>query len=283
MKAHYQKVTVPTLFVTKDKHRVKQYENQVIYLKDGDEFELELFNPTSKKVLAKIKLNDEYLDSGIVLRPGERVFLERYLNEARKFIFSTYKVDKIDPNVQRAIKDNGKVEVEFYQEEVNNNIIYLNNLNNLNNNYPNYYGWQNPDPCITNPGIYYSGDTTTLGCADGGHTLTSGADAGNMDVKSFNCSCDINISGSMERGLDANPPLDMQETGRVEKGSNSDQSFEYDSTSFNTWVSWRQSWTILPLSQKAFVKEDIKIFCTECGARRKKDSFKFCPNCGNKY
>jgi len=278
MKAHYQKVTVPTLFVTKDKHRVKQYENHVIYLKDGEEFELELFNPTTKKVLAKIKLNDEYLDSGIVLRPGERVFLERYLNEARKFIFSTYTVDKKDPNVQKAIKDNGKVEVEFYQEQPNNNIVYLNN------GYT-YDWWQNPDPWVSNPSVYYCGNTTSInvGSSDGAHTLTSGADVGDMGIQAFNCSCDINVSGSMERGLDADPPLDMQETGRVEKGANSNQSFEYDSTSFNTWVSWRQSWTILPLSQKAFVKEDLKIFCTECGAKRKKGSFKFCPHCGNKY
>lgn len=278
MKAHYQKVTVPTMFVTKGKHRVKQYDNNVVYLKDGEEFEIELFNPTSKKVLAKIKLNDEYLDSGIVLRPGERVFLERYLNEARKFVFSTYTVDKKDPNVRKAIKDNGKVEVEFYQEEVNNNIIYLNN------NYPNYHGWQNPDPCITNPGIYYSGDTTTvnISCEDIAHTLTNSVDLGNYQ---FDCdfSGEVNISGSMDMDLKMTPTVDMQETGRVEKGSNSDQSFEYDSTSFNTWPSWTQSWTILPLSQKALVKEDIKIFCTECGAKRKKDSFKFCPHCGNKY
>lgn len=270
MKAHYQKVTVPTMFVTKGKHRVKQYDNSVVYLKDGEEFELELFNPTSKKVLAKIKLNDEYLDSGIVLRPGERVFLERYLNEARKFIFSTYTVDKKNPNVREAIKDNGKVEVEFYQEEVNNNIIYLNNN----------HTWNPSDPCITGTGVYYSGDTTTvnIGCADGAHTLTSSVDLG-----SYQFDGEVNISGSMDMDLKMTPIADMQETGRVEKGSNSDQSFEYDSTSFNTWPSWTQNWTILPLSQKALVKEDIKIFCTECGAKRKKDSFKFCPHCGNKY
>ena len=50
------------------------------------------------------------------MRPGERVFLERYLDEAKKFLFETYEVNSADPNVQRAIQNNGDVEIEFYQE-----------------------------------------------------------------------------------------------------------------------------------------------------------------------
>ena len=48
-----QRVTVPTVFVTKGRQRVKQYGN-TIYLKNGDEFEIELFNPTTGKVLKEL-------------------------------------------------------------------------------------------------------------------------------------------------------------------------------------------------------------------------------------
>lgn len=270
MKKHVRqpRVTVPTVFITKNKHRVKQYDN-VVYLKDGDEFELELFNPTSRKVLAKITLNDFTMDSGIVLRPGERVFLERYLNEARKFIFDTYHVDKKDPNVQRAIKDNGKVEVKFYDEAPNNNIIYT------------------PPTWTYNPGVYYYnntgevsfGGTTTSSGVKGATTFTSSIDYGDGDgVIDFNAG---------DRGAEvkccASMSPQMEETGRIEKGSYSDQQFEYDSTSFNSWHSWSTEWKILPKSQKPYVKEDLAVFCTECGAKRKKSSHKFCPHCGNQF
>jgi rubrerythrin len=73
------------------------------------------------------------------------------------------------------------------------------------------------------------------------------------------------------------------ETGRIEKGSNSNQSFTYDYTQFNSWNTWKSDWKILPNSQKPVVIEDIKVFCTECGTKRKKDSHKFCPICGTKF
>jgi hypothetical protein len=112
----YQTVFAPTAFVTKSKQRVKQY-NRTVYLNSGDEFELELFNPTQSKVLAKIKLNGVYISmAGIVLRPGERVYLERYLDSARKFLFNTYTVSD-DPDTRQAIEKNGLVEVEFYKEK----------------------------------------------------------------------------------------------------------------------------------------------------------------------
>ena len=87
-----QRETVPVAYVTKGRQRVKQFSghgNGSVYLRNGDEFELELFNPTTSKVLAKISLNGKSLGSGIVLRPGERVFLERYFDEAKKFLFET--------------------------------------------------------------------------------------------------------------------------------------------------------------------------------------------------
>lgn len=275
-KAHYQTVTEPTMFVTKDRHRVKQYDD-VIYLKDGDEFELELFNPTSNKVLAKITLNDHELDSGIVLRPGERVFLERYINDARKFIFETYQVDKNDSNVQRAIKDNGKVEVEFYMEKAED-ILWGNGTFTY---HPPVYG---PPHWTTTPGVYYSNTGTDVQFGSGDMTF-DGSNIGHTLTTSGNVEMNIgNSEGIKAAGRDiVQCSVNIEETGRVEKGSHSNQQLEYDNSKFNSWPTWRKVWKLLPKSQKAFVKEELKIFCTSCGAQRKKSSHKFCPNCGNKF
>ena len=119
---------VPQSFITKGKQRLKQHTNTV-YLKNGDEFEIELFNPTQNKVLAKIELNGKSIGSGIILRPGERVFLERYLDEAKKFLFETYVVNGNNDEVKKAIANNGEVKVSFHNEMVlSGTVTYTNPL-----------------------------------------------------------------------------------------------------------------------------------------------------------
>ena len=107
----------PESFVTKSKQRLKQYIDTV-YLNNGDEFEVELYNPTQNKVLAKIEMNGNSIGAGIILRPGERVFLERFLNESKKFLFETYNVEGDDKSVEKSIAKNGEVIVKFYDEYV---------------------------------------------------------------------------------------------------------------------------------------------------------------------
>jgi len=252
LKAHG--ATGPTVFVTKGRHRVKQYNEDTVFLKNGDEFEIELFNPTPNKVLAKIKLNGKYLSSGIVLRPGERVFLERYLDEAKKFLFETYGVDGSDPDVREAIRNNGEVEAEFYREYVPYSYTTV--------NYPTTSPWPND-------WRYY--DSGSYRCSTG----TKGFPGSSGGISCGSASYYSNVS---------NTCFDQTiETGRVEKGSDSHQTFDLDSTSFESHYTWRQAWKILPESQRPFVKEDLKVFCTGCGARRKKASHQFCPNCGNRF
>ena len=282
---HTQRVTVPTVFVTKGRQRVKQY-NQNVYLKNGDEFELELFNPTTNKVLAKISLNGKSLGSGIILRPGERVFLERYLDEAKKFLFETYEVNSSDPNVEKAIKNNGIVDVEFYDEYTQPYIIDW-PIEYHHHHY--HYPWYQPYyPPVSPTWTYYNSTT-------GGNLIGTSSSQGISGTSiSYSCSNNQNQnisytcdSGNLNQG-DASPKLELlnqelKETGRVEKGSYSDQHFTYDSTSFNYYCSWRTTWIILPESQKALVKEDLKVFCTNCGSKRKKSSHQFCSTCGYKF
>ena len=106
---------VPQSFITKSKQRLKQHTDTV-YLNDGDEFEIELYNPTKEKIMAMIDLNGKPISSsGIILKPGQRVFLERFLDEEKKFLYETYVVDN-NKETKDAIVDNGKVTVKFHRE-----------------------------------------------------------------------------------------------------------------------------------------------------------------------
>ena len=74
-----------------------------------------MFNPTNKKILCKIEFNSNHSwnSEGLVLRPGERVFLERYLDSNKKFKFETYNVpDTIE--AQNATVENGNVKISFF-------------------------------------------------------------------------------------------------------------------------------------------------------------------------
>lgn len=268
-----ERVTAPTAFVTKGRQRVKQYDGNIVYLKNGDEFEIELFNPTSQKVLAKINVNGKSLDSGIVLRPGERVFLERYLDEAKRFLFETYEVDAKDPNVQEAIKNNGVVDVEFYDEYRQPYII----------NYPSTYHYHYYYEPYRYPYHYISTPITTIYTCDSGSSIKIGG----MTNPTYSCdsvSYNSNISSAECKSYQNNTlSSSVQETGMISKGSYSDQHFTYDSTSFNSYCTWKTAWKILPESQKVYSREDLVVYCSSCGCKRKKSSHRFCPNCGTRF
>jgi len=243
--------TTPSAFVTRGRQRVKQYTNYTVYLNNGEEFEIELYNPTNKKVLAKIELNGVSLGSGIVLRPGERVFLERHLDESRKFIFETYVVDDNNNN-RKAIENNGNVVIEFYSEK---------------------------DPLI--PSWTY---TYSSGQEYGGYQYNDINHSTPYNNLTYDgqASCFYSQSSSPKKSVVLGS-LRSIETGRIEKGSHSKQGFGYDNTSFNSFYSWRTEWKILPTSQKLFESRDLRVFCTSCGSRQKKTTHKFCPICGTRY
>jgi len=241
----------PEAFVTKGKKRIKQFDGQV-YLSNGDEYEIELFNPTQEVVLAKIKIDGNYIaGGGIVLRRGERVFLERFLDSPEKFKFSTYVVNGNNAEVQDAVKNNGYVEIEFYSEYIPTNIWG-----------GNTYTYSNSGTVNGNPITF-----TTTG-------TTSTSTFYNASLTSTNT-----LAGPNIRSLS-----NKIETGTTEKGSSSDQTFQHTNKTFNSFSFWNVAWQILPTSQKQYTAEEVSVnYCGNCGAKRKKDSFKFCPHCGTKF
>ena len=283
---YYQtKTGTPSAYITKDRKRLKQ-NGQNVYLNNGDEFELELFNPLSNTVLAKIKLDGSYISGGgIVLKPGQRVFLERYLDDARKFKFETYEVDGTSNEVLDAIAGNGDVVIDFFDEYKqpvwNNNITYGGSFGGPIHTY-------NSNPLNINAG-YVNGQTTTN--INYSSTNTAG-------VSFTTTSMSNTFEGPNKRGvlrsLKSKPKsrsevtmdmlsTDSIETGRVEKGGSSDQSFKTVDKTFNHHTCATSIWKILPVSQKVYEKQDLKVYCTNCGKKRKKDSDKFCSSCGNKF
>lgn len=286
MRNYATTATAPTVYVTKNRQRIKQYNNSV-YLNNGDEFELEFFNPTTGKVLAKIELDGKSIGSGIVLRPGERVFLERYLNEARKFLFETYKVNGSNDEVKQAIALNGVVSVKFYNEEPSRVSYYSSSITYTNGTTGSPYVPTFTTTSNSSRGIVdiSASASSFVNYSDTPKTEVNLESLGFMDMNLERSTNQTRSKKSFKSPDISRFERDMStvETGRVEKGSHSNQSFTYDSTRFNSYHTWMTEWKILPMSEKLLLKEDLSVFCTECGTKRKKDSHKFCPNCGNKF
>jgi hypothetical protein len=250
----------PCAYITKNKQRIKQF-GQNVYLKDGSEFEIELYNPSRNTVLSKIKINGNFISGGgIILRPGERVFLERYLDVRRKFKFETYSVDPTNETMN-AIANNGDVEILFYEEEDiidvrlnsypwTNDYTYINRDINTGGSYPRY-------------GVTFTTSNTVINSADA-----------NINLTSLNTSNDT-VSRRLTKKSKS------IETGRVEKGSSSDQSFKTVSKNFNSWTVSTSVWKILPESQRPVEKRDLIEKCPKCSTKVKKSSWKFCPECGH--
>ena len=260
----------PTAHITKKKSRLKVYNGHVVFLNDKDNFEFEIHNPKNKTVLCKIKLNGEYISTGgIVLKPGQRVFLERFLDSNNKFEFSTYDVKDTSEN-RSAIDLNGDVSVEFYDEQRNN--IYLGNTLNLTRTIygtvPSYYG-----TTITTGSAGY-GTTTTYNTSNAIFTSSVSSDTfrSKFDTSKTLLSGKPNSLKKKSKSI---------ETGRVEKGEQSNQTFTNSYEQFHYYTSHTIQFKIQPKSTKNISVEKIRQYCTECGTKTK-SNYKFCPSCGNK-
>lgn len=282
---YYQtKTGTPCAYITKDRKRLKQF-GQNVYLNNGDEFELELFNPSTTTVLAKIKLDGSYISGGgIVLKPGQRVYLERYLDDPRKFKFETYEVDGTSNEVLDAIAGNGDVVIDFFDEYKqpvwNNNITYGGSFGGPIHTYStNPFTVNGGSPTFTTTSVNYS-STNTAG-VNLNTTSVSNTFAG-PNIRSKRGILKSKGNSRSEVTMDM-LSMDSIETGRVEKGGSSDQSFKTVDKTFLPYTCSTSIWKILPVSQKVYEKQDLKVYCTNCGKKRKKDSDKFCSSCGNKF
>jgi hypothetical protein len=263
--------------VTQNRNRLKTYDGGgTIYLKDGQNFEIELFNPLANRVLAKISINGNQISSsGIVLNPGQRIFLERFIDDDRKFLFETYEVENTK-EVKEAIQKNGKLEISFYNEYVpliTNTWIY--------NGSPGSFLYSGSGS-ITVPCTYGNIGTTTVNT--NATTTTLGLNS------SYNLTNTSSFTGSLTSGTTSttaanysshvSEPESNIETGRKEMGDKSSQDLSQTYGNFNLYSFQTSSIKILPLSVKPVEVKDLRKYCPECGTRAKKSTWKFCPSCG---
>ena len=298
-------LAMPAAHLAVNKSRLKVYKNvgpmPTYYLQKGQEFQIELFNPTQDVVLAKISLNGKAISQGgLVLNPGQRVFLDRYIDVAKKFLFDTYEVSGQSEEVKKAIENNGDIKVEFYrerQEIYRSNPIWINGSSLSIGSYntgtdPQYLRSSNSGQIsgsLTTQGIsstsaYYSSDASNMqNCAS---TFTSSVPTMDWmdqelsrETKSLSDEAPATKSPLRSRSL-AKKSI---ETGRVEAGSKSDQEFRYVDKKFEYFPFCTVEYKLLPTSQKINTVADIQVkrYCTQCGAKTGRTD-KFCSSCGTK-
>jgi hypothetical protein len=266
-----------------NKSLLKEYgngneNNRTVYLNDGDEFQIQLFNPYSYTIGAEVSINGEDLGNTIVIRPGQRIWLERYLESSNKFKFSVYTVDNTY-EVKEAIKNNGVVNVRFYAE-VKKRSYFRSNIYDDNNIVWTYNG-DNSNIKTYNYGNYNV--TCKNGVGDSVSAFTSLTAAVTEEpcvcTSSFASTCDTYPSYEVQNSIKCSNTID---TGRVEKGSYSNQKFNTVNIDFASWPFRTENINLLPVSRKQYTDNDLKkVYCHECG-RKLKSKFKFCPFCGAK-
>lgn len=261
MKQNYSVQSTPTANLAVNKSRLKAYSNGLdlptYYLQNGTEFQIELFNPTGRVTLAKITLNGQSISQGgLVLKPGERVFLDRYLDIPKKFLFETYEVSNTN-EVLEAIKENGDIKIEFFYES---NSVYFGGT-------------------LTSGTAYYNSTTGNLGSYTSGtptHALIGTSTSLSANLTNYfgeiiNCSATL---GKKTKSI---------ETGRIDKGSSSNQKISYVNKSFEYFPFHTVEYKMLPISQKINTVNEIKVkvYCTTCGNKIGKTDH-YCSKCGKK-
>jgi len=219
-----------------------------VYLKDQQNFAIRFFNPLTQKIGIKITLNGQSSNDYLVLNPGQDVILERFIGEQKKMRFDTYQVDGSNPNVQKAIQNNGDVLIEFFKEKVS----------------PVFYSSSN-----------FWCPSTTRG---GNQMYGTLCNCGGMGTIDFSPSFEDNPN---LRSKSVN--LQSLETGRVEKGEDSNQGLQHVDVQFEYSPFLTLNYKLLPISTQKIQAKEIRNYCPQCGYRVRKEAWIYCPKCGEKF
>jgi len=264
-----------------NKSLLKEYSNssrdRIVYMNDDTEFQIQIFNPYSYTIGVSFSFNEKngnynyWNEQLLVVKPGQRVWLERYLNDEAKLLFNTYEVGN-SKAVKEAIKANGLVTIKFYKEkeqikyqpyqpQVWTYYNYCDNYN-LNNNSA-------LDSINTVLSCDASNMTnTSISTATTSFYTSSAASTINSEINSQSLPKSISKSRSIE-------------TGRIDKGSHSNQKFNTINIDFESYPFSTEVIQILPSSQKPVTSSDLqKVYCINCG-RKLNSKYKYCPYCGS--
>lgn len=305
---HYKMLDrVPSVVVTTNHNELKLYQGNIVYLNDGDNFELRFFNPLQEKIGVEIIFNGIRKGDGyLVLNPGQDLTLDRFLDEQRKMLFETYHINGNDEEAVEAIAKNGIISFNFYKEYHNHGKKDV----NVDYNFP-------PTPVKRDYPIWYAstGNYSTLNNMNGmGATLTSsgmqGA-AGPAGISGTQGSLKrsknmksafqtITSTNNNSRTYDSNVFMsqtiaesfnnidyldylsDSLETGRIEKGEISNQRLKNINMNFVSTAFHTIEYKLMPYSTMNRTIGEVRQYCTCCGYRLRNDKWSYCPKCGEK-
>ncbi len=260
----------PSVYISVKGNRIKTYyENNEIraYLKDGTEFQLEFHNDSNCYVKAEIVINGKSQVNALVLKPYQRFFLDRFMDEKKKFKFNTFLTgnDNIE-ELKEIIANNGKIEVKFYKEFV---------------------------PISSTPPIAYNYNVTNMQYPFT-PTISSGDSIRYTSTTYNEDTFDSTVVNLNPAQCTLKKELKEIETGRIESGKTSSQRFvpiekqweSFTCAVFNYHImpeSQRPSMSMKSNNQKNVIKaDDIRTYCSKCGRRIKK-GYNFCPGCGERF
>lgn len=262
-----EKKKLPEAHIAVAKNRCRTYSwsngdktETRVYLDSGTDYQIELFNPLEQPVSASIELDGQLQGSNIVIRPGERVYLDRHIGTARKLTYRTYQADD-SPEADSAIINNGKVLVNFYET------LSI--------------------PPRTQPGIAIP-PRTQPGIAQYPTWQQPTWQYPSTSPTPFDPTWTVYQSGCVAIGSPTNQFTSINNiTGRTEQGGQSDQQINdylggevfcpVPTHSTEYWI--RPAVPGWPPPEKY---QDLPKYCCECGARIRKSNWKYCPSCGTK-
>lgn len=264
MKNDLTGLALPTcdIMVNGQKRKLYGKKNNKVYLHNGDNFQLKVFNPLQERIAVSLKINGVNVDNDVlVINPGQEFVIERYIGTNRKLTFSSYEIDTTNMSEERikeatkAIEKNGVLEIIFWNEKIaptspENNFkhttrsfvspgIYAQDLDNsfcfystsstANMNMNNSTLTTNSD-LVIDGNLTVNGNLTVGATTDGIYKTsgTSGAGGTKGTNGASGTSGGTGVSGV--RGFNDvnqnNHLYNKIETGRIEKGDYSNQQFK---------------------------------------------------------
>ena len=236
-------------------HRSESISGKV-YLQNDEEFEIELFNPLRVSVLADIKLNGQSISkTGLVVKPGQRVYLDCFIDDKKKFIFRTYEIENTEASLE-ATSDNGLLEVFFYKEDVVTLKDWRKRFDRVivERWYPAYYPTYQPFTVWCNsPSSYNLTNTGGIG----GIITTSNVNYSDILKSPIGTYTTTNGNTFNTSGTITNNSASI-ETGRVDKGSSSSQKFTEVDMDFESNYISSTIIQLLPESRKPAEIKEVK-------------------------
>ena len=300
---HYKMMDrLPSCVITSNHNELKLYQSNIVYLNDGDNFELRFFNPLQEKIGVEIMFNGIRKGDGyLVLKPGQDLTLDRFLDEQRKMLFETYTINGNNKEAVEAIEKNGVISFNFYKEYYSNS----NQQKNVNVNYdfppkPTRYdqisfngtlnyptGFSGPQGSTGSRGTKGRSATTTNNVTNisGNATFTSNYSTldnlNGMGQMAMFSSPGIFCNEVDNSNLELNETFDSLETGRIEKGDISDQRLKGVNMNFASSPFHSMTYRLMPYSTMNREIGEIRQYCT-CSYRIRNNKWQYCPKCGNK-